>query len=154
MTFAALFRSVSSSGGKVDHGHYTQNVGGADIFFATDFRWLASAYTSVMEDGADAEVLSSRAFLEMHVNPERTETRTGYNPMLEDYANTAFLTGHSRAPQRVHSSLGHSPNPCPRPAQMGQRCGRSAPTPSSSAPAHCGQSRAEAGRAAGSLANP
>ena len=92
---------VSSSGGKVDHGHYTQNVGGADIFFATDFRWLASAYTSVMEDGAAAEVLSSRAFLEMHVNPERTETRTGYNPMLEDYANTAFFTGHSRAPQRV-----------------------------------------------------
>jgi hypothetical protein len=88
---------VSSAGGKVDHGSYLQNAGNADIFFATDFRWLASAYSAVMGPNASATVLSSDSFLSRNVNPRRTETRTGYNPMLEDYTNTAFLIAKSRS---------------------------------------------------------
>ena len=88
---------VSSAGGKVDHGSYLENAGNADIFFATDFRWLASAYSAVMGSNASATVMSSDVFLSRNVNPRRTETRTGYNPMLEDYSNTAFLIAKSRA---------------------------------------------------------
>lgn len=88
---------VSSMGGKVDHGSYLENFGNADIFFATDFRWLASAYSEVMGPSASATVMSSDVFLSRNVNPRRTQTRTGYNPMLEDYRNTAFLIAKSRA---------------------------------------------------------
>lgn len=88
---------VASAGGNVDHGSYLENAGNADIFFATDFRWLASAYFEVMGPNASATVMSSDAFLSRNVNPRRTETRTGYNPMLEDYSNTAFLIAKSRA---------------------------------------------------------
>ena len=82
---------VSSNGGKVDHASYLQNVGNADIFFATDFRWLASAYFFVNGTKSDATVVSSDVFLSQNVNPQRTQTRTGYNPMLEDYTNTGAI---------------------------------------------------------------
>jgi hypothetical protein len=50
-----------------------------------------------MGPNASATVMSSDVFLSRNVNPRRTETRTGYNPMLEDYSNTAFLIAKSRA---------------------------------------------------------
>ena len=75
--------------------------GSADIFFPSDFAALAELYldaAAAAAAGATAarapRVRKSPVFLRrfgaewLHL----TETATGYNPMLEDFTNTSFLT--------------------------------------------------------------
>lgn len=67
----------------------------ADVFFQTDFPLLANAYESVTLHG-NAEVFTHRAFLEQQVTQEmreKTSTKSGYNPMIEDFRNISVLIG-------------------------------------------------------------
>ena len=38
------------------------------------------------------QTLSTATFIAMHAQVSETETRCGYNPLLEDFANTSILT--------------------------------------------------------------
>lgn len=40
-------------------------------------------------------VMKTRAFMEQHAQLSATCTRSGYNPLLEDFANTSFYLGHT-----------------------------------------------------------
>ena len=61
----------------------------ADIFFPTDFTALADAYRATT-NGREMRVMTSREFLKAHADVPGTTTRTGYNPLLEDFTNTRF----------------------------------------------------------------
>ena len=86
--------------------------GTSDIFFPTDFTQLQKMYEAIrlslsdtrsmpqsdgthrLEGGCRGEaiVCMSRDFLESFADTKSTTTRSGYNPLLEDYANTSILT--------------------------------------------------------------
>lgn len=78
-----------ATGACFDHGTYLVDDGSADVFFPVDFAALARAYHAVT--GRRADCSSSTAFLERWADTAQTRTLTGYNPLLEDFANTAFL---------------------------------------------------------------
>lgn len=82
---------VASDGGNIDHAHYTDVPGQADIFFPTDFEWLAAAYMelgqrvserhNVVASGPPTEekiceVMPSKAFLTAHGEQEHTRCVT------------------------------------------------------------------------------
>jgi hypothetical protein len=96
---------ASKSRGKTtDHATYLSPhpLGSADIFFPTDFRGLGRLIEAAAQgEGRGGKpgsatpavlVQSSSAFLSVHGEVARTRTVLGYNPLLEDYNNTAFLT--------------------------------------------------------------
>lgn len=88
----------------VDHATYmSAKAGTADIFFPTDFRSLArlvawtarearAARTGQGGGQVQVKLQSQAAFLKAYAEVERTRTIMGYNPLLEDYPNTAVLT--------------------------------------------------------------
>lgn len=120
-SLAANAPLVASDGGERDHSSYTDVPGQADIFFPTDFEWLAAAYqlaapeeeaarpAVVVAEGSTTkafgqsrcEVHPSKQFLTQHGEVEMTRTRTGFNPMVDDYANTCFFVGR-RATASAH----------------------------------------------------
>ena len=61
-----------------------------DIFFPTDFRLLASVYQTLT--GRPVSVHSHRDFMAMFADLPSTRTVSGFNPLLEDYANFAILS--------------------------------------------------------------
>lgn len=67
--------------------------GSADIFFATDFEWLADAYRSILASRGghtnDVHTFKSSAFFSPYATP--CATRSGYNPLLDDFTNTSVL---------------------------------------------------------------
>lgn len=69
--------------------------GECDVFYPTDFPMLARLYEAL--GGARARVVKSRAFMREHAELECAETRSGYNPLVEDFSNTALLLGEARA---------------------------------------------------------
>ena len=77
--------------GEWDHATYLHpGQGEADIYFPTDFALLAHLVSG--QSGGAAAVHTSKDFLTRHGRWERTSTLTGFNPMLERYKNTRFLT--------------------------------------------------------------
>lgn len=93
-----------------DYGSYLVQPGVADIFFPSDFELLARLYDQrcktqsrsgvergVEGGGGGARYMKSKDFFEkwaeVDVNKKRRKTRCrdGYDPLLEDYSNTAFL---------------------------------------------------------------
>ena len=66
-------------------------VGEVDIFFPTSFPRLRRIH------GGGRIVRSSR-FLQKHAEGggKAARTRSGYNPLLEDFANTCFLLSSGR----------------------------------------------------------
>lgn len=93
-----------------DFDSYLDALGGeADIFFATDFPWLAEAYRDQLkgvslssntedgdeEDGVDVNICKSSTFFRPYAAP--CTTKSGYNPLLSDFSNTSVLfRGRSR----------------------------------------------------------
>lgn len=88
-----------------DHATYlSAKAGTADIFFPTDFRSLAKIVEATAAEARAArtgqagsgklqvKLQSQAAFLKSYAEVERTRTILGYNPLLEDYPNTAVLT--------------------------------------------------------------
>ena len=60
--------------------------------FPTDFDALAVMVGKVAGGEGKVSVLHSSDFLRRYGRLERTTTLTGFNPMLETYKNTKFLT--------------------------------------------------------------
>ncbi|GAQ79199.1 hypothetical protein KFL_000260150 [Klebsormidium nitens] len=79
-----------------DQSTYLVQPGIADIFFPTDFDVLhrlnlAAAHWSKAGHVPSANSASTRAFMEQFGDVKRTRTRTGFNPLLEDYLNTKIF---------------------------------------------------------------
>ena len=73
-----------------DLDSYLEARGDADIFFATDFDWLAKAYAAAGGVGA-AAVPPAEFFARSPDLAAETATRSGFNPMLEDFWNTRIF---------------------------------------------------------------
>lgn len=41
------------------------------------------------------QVMKTRAFMEKHADLSATRTKSGYNPLLEDFANTSVYVGRA-----------------------------------------------------------
>eukprot|EP00966_Prymnesium_polylepis_P077029 1784574-Prymnesium_polylepis.1 len=64
--------------------------GECDILFATHFDSLERL--CVAAGHSNVQTLSTASFMTMHATVAATGTRCGYNPLLEDFANTSILT--------------------------------------------------------------
>eukprot|EP00741_Cyanophora_paradoxa_P013873 tig00020710_g13391.t1 len=79
-------------GRSIAHETYLVEKGRADIFFPVDFPRLAHVYRKVTGRPREAVRVGKTAeFMRLHGEPGRTRTRTFYNPLLEDFANTRFF---------------------------------------------------------------
>jgi len=79
------------SGSTGDFASYLVPHGTADVFFPTDFAHLAAVYADVV-GREPPRVLKSRDFLAANARAVRaTATRSGFNPMLDDFDNTSVL---------------------------------------------------------------
>ncbi len=87
---APLVASKSATAQTVDHPTYLVPLGSADIYFGTDFEALSFAYSSVLQR-REPRVMHSVDFLKEYAEIKQTETRSGFNPLLEHYHNTRFL---------------------------------------------------------------
>ncbi|KAA0158834.1 hypothetical protein FNF28_06079 [Cafeteria roenbergensis] len=80
-----------------DHASYLSPHprGRADIFFATDFAGLAAAWCGGAAGGAaaSADVAWQPHLLDATGVADEGRTRSGFNPLLHDYANTSVLLG-------------------------------------------------------------
>ena len=74
-----------------DLDSYLDAQGDADIFFATDFDWLSRAYAAAGGVGAVAAVPPADFFARSPDLAAETATRSGFNPMLEDFWNTRIF---------------------------------------------------------------
>jgi hypothetical protein len=75
-----------------DLDSYLDAQGDADIFFATDFDWLSRAYASSGGVGAVAAAAPPAEFFVRAPDlAAATSTRSGYNPLLEDFWNTRIF---------------------------------------------------------------
>jgi len=102
--------ATQEEGGKTkDLETYLARVGSADVFFPTDFENLVTLDDAAFSEArkrSDAsgdsaqklekrtrrrQVMSTRAFMEKWADVRSTETRSGYNPLLQDFANTKFF---------------------------------------------------------------
>ena len=78
-----------------DLDSYLEARGDADIFFATDFDWLSRAYAAAGGVGA-AAVPPAEFFARSPDLAAETATRSGFNPMLEDFWNTRIFLASGR----------------------------------------------------------
>ncbi|EWM20594.1 Putative S-adenosyl-L-methionine-dependent methyltransferase MidA [Nannochloropsis gaditana] len=90
-----------------DHPSYLSHKGSADIFFPVDFALLQEVYRFFASRAdrkgggqASVRVLKSARFLERYGEEggQGTCTRSGYNPMLEDFLNTCFFVAEAKDP--------------------------------------------------------
>lgn len=68
--------------------------GTCDILFPTNFDALVALYTAI--GGHRARSVSNRDFMCRFAELEMTETRCGYNPLVEDFTNTRMLFARTR----------------------------------------------------------
>ncbi|XP_039122185.1 protein arginine methyltransferase NDUFAF7 homolog, mitochondrial isoform X1 [Dioscorea cayenensis subsp. rotundata] len=96
--------STKKSGRTKDHSNYLDAKGDADIFFPTDF-WLlekidhyCSGWSNEHRESRSSKAVKKRrtitldtaAFMEEFGLPTKTRTKSGYNPLLDDFKNTKF----------------------------------------------------------------
>ena len=79
-----------------DLDSYLEARGDADIFFATDFDWLSRAYAAAGGVGSVAAVPPAEFFARSPDLAAETATRSGFNPMLEDFWNTRIFLASGR----------------------------------------------------------
>jgi hypothetical protein len=74
-------------------------IGVADIFFPTNFDVLRLMYnaaakkSNASEENLQASTYSTKEFMSKYADVQKTKTRSGFNPLLSDYANTKIFTG-------------------------------------------------------------
>lgn len=95
--FSSLPDAVKGHGGPVVQTRYKGDTvacssyllqrGLFDIFFPTDFSLLAQVHGHVHRRRAAGSALSHAEFCQQFANIEATRTRSGYNPMLEEFQN-------------------------------------------------------------------
>lgn len=82
--------ATTRDGTTIDHGTYLVQPGIADIFFPSDFELLRMLYTQCT--GRKAVHMKSQIFFEKWgAEKEERKCRDGYDPLIQDYSNTAFL---------------------------------------------------------------
>jgi len=92
---APLVSSKTAKQGNFDHSTYLVESGTSDIFFKTDFQALAHAYKTTVLKGVVRKE-SQQEFLRRFANHELTRTRTGFNPLIEDFENASVLIAKRR----------------------------------------------------------
>ena len=83
-------RKGEKSAEKTDYETYLVNRGEADIFFPIDFHFLRVMHRELLK--RDANVVKSYEFIDEFSHPTWTLSRSGFNPIKEDFGNTSFLT--------------------------------------------------------------
>lgn len=89
--YGPIVQRRDRKGGYEEFNSYMVQMGSCDIFFPTDFELLKRMHGEVL--GIHSQVIKSSEFIAKYANVTLSRTKTGYNPMLEDYANTSFLVG-------------------------------------------------------------
>ena len=81
--------------GPNDYGSdiFAAPAGSADIMFPTHFESIGAIHAALRgsKGRTDFAVVKSSAFMAEHADLELTATRSGYNPIVEDFINTSFL---------------------------------------------------------------
>ena len=80
---------LEASDAKVDYSSYLVPRGKADIFFPTDFRFLKALYQNVT--GKKSLIMKSYEFVDEYSERNWVRTKSGYNPLKEDFSNTSFF---------------------------------------------------------------
>jgi hypothetical protein len=57
---------------------------------------------SVYAGGIHGQVMKTKAFMKQHADLTKTLTKSGYNPLLEDFSNTSFYIGSAGVYATVH----------------------------------------------------
>jgi hypothetical protein len=95
----------SKTGENCDHPTYLVPFGSSDILFPTDFTSLERLYrgsaaassssssSSSTVVAVSAKTVKSHTFLKTYADVAATATRSGYNPILEDFTNTSVFIG-------------------------------------------------------------
>eukprot|EP01125_Pyxidicula_operculata_P003652 TRINITY_DN1484_c0_g2_i1.p1 TRINITY_DN1484_c0_g2~~TRINITY_DN1484_c0_g2_i1.p1 ORF type:complete len:363 (-),score=61.52 TRINITY_DN1484_c0_g2_i1:1159-2247(-) len=65
-------------------------IGDYDIFFPTNFSNLQILHTT-LNPSVRSSIYSNKDFMKQHANLTSTRTKLGYNPLLQDFKNTAFF---------------------------------------------------------------
>lgn len=76
----------------------TEEMGQCDVLFPTDFDWLSTLFQNTAQSlhkQCFAHHASAREFLETFGDVYATSTRSGYNPMLEEFPNTRIFIGQA-----------------------------------------------------------
>ncbi|KAL0028989.1 hypothetical protein WJX77_009984 [Trebouxia sp. C0004] len=83
------------NGQTLDHPSYLVPQGTADIFFPTDFQLLQSLHHLANQGhgGIQGQVMKTKAFMKQYADLTTTLTKSGYNPLLQDFSNTSFYVG-------------------------------------------------------------
>jgi hypothetical protein len=95
---------LQRSGRNIDFDSYLLPPGTADVFFPTHFPslealWRESRRQAHGEGSAakvSSEVLSTAEFMNLYADTKRTKTMTAFNPLVDDFRNTAFFLGSSK----------------------------------------------------------
>jgi len=83
--------SSTLKGQAIDRPSYLVDPGTADIFFPSDFSYLAKLYNDCSTLNRAHHCKARRFFEEWAPSMEATAAKDGYNPLLLDYTNTSFL---------------------------------------------------------------
>jgi hypothetical protein len=101
---APLIQQLTPAGAVVSFDAILQpEPGSCDIMFPTDFEALAAAHRAITTQVASCsgghyrqsrgQVLRSAEFLAQYAEHANTATKSGYNPMLDEFANTLVYLG-------------------------------------------------------------
>lgn len=82
-----------------ESSYLTATKGEYDIFFPTNFTMLRVLYHMTSDQPCGSQVMSNKEFMKNFADVSATKTRLGYNPLLEDFTNTAFFMGHKKIEQ-------------------------------------------------------
>ncbi len=82
-------KKLKKSHEKQDFENYLVKQGEADIFFPTNFYLLKNMYYEVCKK--KSVFMKTHEFMNEFAKEKWAETRSGYNPLKEDFLNTSFL---------------------------------------------------------------
>lgn len=85
---------LEASDAKQDYDSYLVPRGAADIFFPTNFRLLRLMHQKVT--GYNSEFMKTWEFVEKYSDKNWATTKSGYNPLKEDFLNTSFFISDNK----------------------------------------------------------
>jgi len=80
---------LEKSDQKKDYSDYLVPRGTADIFFPTNFRLIKLMHDEITKK--DGEFMKTHQFVEEYSHTKWATTKSGYNPLKEDFLNTVFF---------------------------------------------------------------
>ena len=82
-------KKLEKAQSKHDYDNYLIECGEGDIFFPTNFKLLRYLYKEICNK--NSWIMKSHEFMKEFSFESWTETKSGYNPLKEDFLNTSFL---------------------------------------------------------------